>query len=81
VALVGADGKAEIVPVKVGERVGPMWVITQGLKAGLKVVVEGVQKVRTGMPVNAKPWTPPSTPAAATPAPPKPAATAQPEAK
>jgi membrane fusion protein (multidrug efflux system) len=57
VAIVGADGKAEIVPVKVGERVGSMWVITQGLKAGLKVVVEGVQKVRTGAPVNAKPWT------------------------
>jgi membrane fusion protein (multidrug efflux system) len=65
VAIVGADGKAEIVPVKVGERMGSMWVITQGLKAGLKVVVEGVQKVRTGAPVNAKPWTPPGTPAPA----------------
>jgi membrane fusion protein (multidrug efflux system) len=61
VAIVNADGKAEIVPVKVGERVGSLWVITQGLKAGLKVVVEGVQKVRNGAPVIAKPWSGPAT--------------------
>lgn len=65
--IIGADGKAEIIPVKVGERVGSLWIITQGLKPGLKVVVEGTQKVRSGAPVNAKPWSPPATP---TPAPP-----------
>jgi membrane fusion protein (multidrug efflux system) len=74
VAVVGADGKAEIVPVKMGERVGSLWVVTQGLKEGVNVVVEGVQKVRSGMPVVAKPWTPPGTPAPAT-------ATPQPEGK
>lgn len=73
VAVVGADNKAEIRPVKVGERVGPMWVISQGLKPDEKVVVEGIQKVRSGAPVIAKPWTPPA-PAPATTA-------AQPEAK
>ena len=57
-AIVGADGKAEIRPVKVGPRAGTDWVITSGLKAGEKVIVEGIQKVRAGTPVAAKPWTP-----------------------
>ena len=39
--IIGADGKAEIRPVKVGPRVGSDWVITSGLKPGEKVVVEG----------------------------------------
>ena len=57
-AIVGADGKAEIRPVQVGPRVGTDWVITSGLKAGEKVIVEGIQKVKSGVPVAAKPWTP-----------------------
>ncbi|HLW36378.1 MAG TPA: efflux RND transporter periplasmic adaptor subunit [Chthoniobacterales bacterium] len=62
--IIGADGKAEIRPVKVGARTGSDWVITSGLKAGEKVVVEGLQKIKAGAPVAAKPWTPPSeTPA------------------
>ena len=59
VALV-VDGKAEIRPVKVGETIGPMWLITAGLKPGETVIVEGTQKVRSGAPVIAKPWTPPA---------------------
>jgi membrane fusion protein (multidrug efflux system) len=58
--IIGADGKAEIRPVKVGPRVGSDWVITSGLKPGEKVVVEGLQKIKTGTPVVAKPWTRPS---------------------
>jgi membrane fusion protein (multidrug efflux system) len=58
--VIGADGKAEIRPVKVGPTVGSDWVITSGLKPGEKVVVEGLQKIKSGMPVVAKPWTPPS---------------------
>jgi membrane fusion protein (multidrug efflux system) len=56
-AIVGADGKAEIRPVKTGPRTGTDWVISSGLKAGEKVVVEGIQKVKSGAPVAAKPWT------------------------
>ena len=78
VAIVGADSKAEIRPVKVGERVGSLWVISEGLKPGEKVVVEGVQKVRTGAPVKARPWTVPAKPA---PVSAKPASEAPPEAK
>lgn len=58
--VVGADGKAEIRPVKVGPRIGTDWVITSGLKPGEKVIVEGLQKIRSGAAVVAKPWTPAS---------------------
>ncbi len=54
------DGKAEIRPVKMGQREGSDWVIESGLKAGEVVIVEGATKVRGGMPVQASPWTPPS---------------------
>jgi RND family efflux transporter MFP subunit len=58
--IVGPDGKAEIRPVKVGARTGTDWVIASGLKPGEKVVVEGLQKIKSRMPVTAKPWTPPA---------------------
>ncbi len=51
VAVVGADNKVEIRPVKTAERVDNLWVIQEGLKPGERVVVEGIQKVRPGMPV------------------------------
>jgi len=35
-------------------------VIASGLKQGEKVVVEGLQKIKAGAPVAAKPWTPPA---------------------
>jgi membrane fusion protein (multidrug efflux system) len=41
-------------PVNVGETVGTMWIINEGLKPGERVVVEGVQKVRDGAPVTPK---------------------------
>ena len=55
VAVVGADNKVSIRPVTVGDRVGKMWIITDGLKAGERVVVEGLQKVKDGAPVKAVP--------------------------
>jgi membrane fusion protein (multidrug efflux system) len=58
--IVTPEGKAEIRPIKVGTRVGTDWVISSGLKPGEKVVVEGLQKIKAGAPVVAKPWTPPS---------------------
>jgi RND family efflux transporter MFP subunit len=59
------ENKATFRGVKVGERVGPNWVITEGLKPGERVVVEGIQKVQAfaaqspqmakeGIPVNPK---------------------------
>jgi membrane fusion protein (multidrug efflux system) len=58
VAVVGADKKVDIRQVKVGSRIGSEWVITEGLKSGDTVVAEGTQKVRPGMTVNPKPFTP-----------------------
>jgi len=54
VAVVGADNKVDIRPVKAAERVDNLWVILEGLQPGERVVVEGIQKVRPGMPVTAK---------------------------
>lgn len=48
VAVVGSDNKVSIRPVTVGDRVGKMWIVSQGLKVGEQVVVEGLQKVRDG---------------------------------
>jgi membrane fusion protein (multidrug efflux system) len=56
VVVIGADSKAEFRSVKVGDRVGPDWIITGGLKTGDRVVVEGFMKVRQGIPVSAKPY-------------------------
>jgi membrane fusion protein (multidrug efflux system) len=62
VAVVNPDGKAEIRAVKVGQQYGRnMIVVTQGLKMGEKVIVEGFQRVRQGMEVSAKPFTEEST--------------------
>jgi RND family efflux transporter MFP subunit len=51
VAVVGSDDKVEIRKVTVGERIGELWVITNGLKPGERVITEGIQKVGPGAPV------------------------------
>ena len=56
VAVVGSDNLIAIRNVKPGERTGNLWIIDEGLKPGEKVVAEGVQKVRPGMPVTPKPY-------------------------
>jgi membrane fusion protein (multidrug efflux system) len=60
VAVVGDDNKVTIRPVQMGDRIGAMWEVTQGLKAGDKVVVQGVQKVREGSLVTVKEWARPA---------------------
>jgi len=54
VAVVDSDNKVSIRPVTVAERVGRFWIVTDGLKPGDRVVVEGLLKVRDGSPVDAK---------------------------
>jgi membrane fusion protein (multidrug efflux system) len=56
VAVVGSDNKVSIRPVTAGERVGSQWVVAGQLKAGDRVVAEGVQKVREGAVVNPVPF-------------------------
>src|SRR5438094_1547794 len=60
VAVVDQNNKVSIRPVKMGERIGAMWEVTEGLKPGDKVVVQGLQKAREGSTVSAKDWTPPA---------------------
>jgi membrane fusion protein (multidrug efflux system) len=66
VAVVGADSKVAFRTVKVGAKVGSLWVITEGVKAGDKVVVEGLQRIQDGMTVVAKPAPPTEAGAAKT---------------
>ncbi|MBV8212457.1 MAG: efflux RND transporter periplasmic adaptor subunit [Verrucomicrobia bacterium] len=55
-AVVRADNKAEIRTVTVGDRVGSLWVVEDGLKPGERVVVEGLQKVRDNELVKPTDW-------------------------
>ncbi len=57
VAVVGEDNKVSFRVVKVGEKSGSMWVITEGLKPGETIVAEGTIKVRPGMVVKPTPFT------------------------
>lgn len=58
VTVVGAQEKAEMRPVKLGPRLGTSWIVNDGLKAGDKVVVEGIQKARPGAPLKVTVVTP-----------------------
>ncbi len=51
--VVGSDGKVVQRPVTTGEQAGNVFIINEGLKTGEKVVVEGVNKLREGIQVNA----------------------------
>lgn len=55
VAVVGSDNKVSIRPITVGERVGNLWIVTEGLKPGERVVVEGLMKVKNGSSVQVAP--------------------------
>jgi len=56
VAVVGESNIVEIRSISVGDRIGSDWIISEGLNAGETVVVEGLQKVRTGVEVSALPY-------------------------
>lgn len=58
IALVGADNKISVRSVSVGEQLGEQWVVSGDLKAGDRIVAEGVQKVREGVLVNPVPFAP-----------------------
>lgn len=54
VSVVGAQG-AEPRPVTLGQTVGDKWLVTGGLKPGDKVITEGLQKLRPGVPIKPVP--------------------------
>ena len=55
VAVVGSDNKVSIRTIETGDRIGELWVVTSGLKAGERVVSEGTSKIRDGELVNPQP--------------------------
>ena len=67
IVVLNGENRAMFRPVKVGERVGTNWIITEGLQPGEKVVVDGILKLqqaaalnrdlaKTGIPVVPKPY-------------------------
>ncbi len=51
VAVVDDDNRVAIKNVKVGDRIGPLWMINDGLEPGQRVITDGVMKVRPGVQV------------------------------
>jgi len=76
VMVVDAEGQVSKRPVQLGGQLsdasnpaGPQWIVSNGLKAGEQVVVDGFQKIRPKAPVKPVPWQPAtSAPAASAPA-------------
>jgi membrane fusion protein (multidrug efflux system) len=56
VGVVGADNKVTIKTVKLGPQSGDMWVVESGLQAGDNVVIDGLQRIKTGMTVAPTPF-------------------------
>lgn len=52
VAVVGADNVAVVRPVKLGARIGTMWIVEEGIAGGERVVIEGFSRVKSGEPVS-----------------------------
>lgn len=52
--VIGSDDKASQRPVTVSDQIGESLLIKEGLKAGERIVVEGLQKVREGLLVQPK---------------------------
>ena len=56
VAVVDGANTVGIRAVKLGDRIGSMWIVDEGLKEGERVVAEGIQQARPGTQVNPKPF-------------------------
>ncbi len=61
VMVVGPDNKIDVRNVTTGDRAGDLWIITNGLKAGERVVVEGLQKCQPGAEVTPQPYVAPAS--------------------
>ena len=52
VLAASAENKSEVKPVKLGEKVGSYYIITEGLKGNEMIIVEGLSKLRDNVPLN-----------------------------
>jgi membrane fusion protein, multidrug efflux system len=57
--VVGPDDIVELRPLQTDRAVGDQWLVTSGLKAGDRVIVEGLQSARPGIKVMAQEYRPP----------------------
>jgi membrane fusion protein (multidrug efflux system) len=51
--VVNKEGKVEARSIKVSQTIGDKWLVEEGLAAGDKLIIEGLQKIKPGMPVQA----------------------------
>ncbi len=58
VMVIGADGKLTPRTIQTSRTIGDAWLVTGGLKAGDRIVVEGAQNLQPGTPVKGYQWTP-----------------------
>lgn len=56
VLVVGPEDKVAVRPVEVGDAIGDAWLVTSGLAAGDRVIVDGLQKARPGSAVKPVAW-------------------------
>ena len=49
--MINAQNKAEMRRVKLGVRVGKLWLVEEGVKPGEKVAVASLHRIRDGMTV------------------------------
>ncbi|MGB0002070.1 MAG: efflux RND transporter periplasmic adaptor subunit, partial [Candidatus Acidiferrales bacterium] len=56
VGVVDADNKVSIKTVRLGPLYGDMWVVDSGLQPGENVIVDGLQRVKTGITVATTPY-------------------------
>jgi RND family efflux transporter MFP subunit len=52
VYVAGPDGKAHVATVNLGSQIGTSWLVESGIAAGDKVIIDNLQKLREGAPVN-----------------------------
>ncbi len=55
VMVVAADGKFEPRVIRAEQAIGDKWLVTNGLKAGEQIIVEGLQKLRPGVTIQPVP--------------------------
>jgi membrane fusion protein (multidrug efflux system) len=58
--VVTAQNKVELRQIDAARAIGDQWLVTSGVVAGDRVIVEGVQKVQPGATVKPTEWTPPA---------------------
>jgi membrane fusion protein (multidrug efflux system) len=64
--VVNAAGQVEQRPLVLDRAIGNRWLVTKGLNPGDRLIVEGIERVRPGVPVRAVDYVAPATPGSET---------------